>query len=68
MDPEVRQQHLQGIWDRFNETMPAVLLTTNSLGFDTQSPALHGLRFGGWVHSFYDWGQQLPWMWLDQSS
>ncbi len=67
LDPEARQDILRDIWDHFNEEMPSVLLTQGAVGYDLQAPTLHNLRFGGFAHSFYDWGQQLPRVWVSQA-
>ena len=68
LDPDARKEIHRRMWDYFLQKMywPPV---PSALGLQVYQPWLRGIRFGGVLgtnSSYYDWGDQVPWAWIDK--
>ena len=70
LDPDARRDIWQKIWDRDLDQMWRRLPMPVSPQFHVYQPWVRGIRFTGTVpgdnNSYYSWGPQLAYGWLDK--
>lgn len=67
LDPEARSEIWKQIWDRVLDKAYRID-KPSGIGFTAYGPKVRGLRWGGPLgsnSSYYDWGQQIHDVWLD---